>query len=478
MNNKQVKSYSQRFEELRNDAEKKLAVAPVTQSITLNPKELLHELQVHQIELEMQNEELRRAHIALEASRDHFIHLYDFAPVGYISLSQDGVIVEMNLTAAKLLGVERKAILHQRFAQFIADTDKDKWYRHHLSIRKNSGEHACELRLIRAKESRFYAHLDCQYTEIGGSAPLLRIALTDISERKQAEEALRIAATAFESQDSIMVTDTQQVILRVNQSFSLITGYSSEEAVGKTPVFLRSEYHDDAFYEALWTAVARNGYWQGEIWNKRKNGEVFPAWQTITAVKDAEGHVTHHVGYFIDITLYKRAEKVLLDARHRLESQVVTTTEELEKVKQETAEINLVLSVFLKLREADKSDARHALSNEIENTILPFLIKLKKASTGRHQSLQLIEILEGNLRHLIHSYGESANIPVTYQKLTPVETQVASMVRQGLSTKAIAATLNSSFETVGIHRKHIRKKLGLIGKSRNLHSYLLTLGKT
>jgi DNA-binding CsgD family transcriptional regulator len=111
----------------------------------------------------------------------------------------------------------------------------------------------------------------------------------------------------------------------------------------------------------------------------------------------------------------------------------------------------------------------------VEETILPFLKRLKGASAGRVQSTQLISILEANLNQLVGTYGRNAGSPSAYQKLTPVEAQIASMIKQGLATKVIATTLNISQGTVSIHRKHIRKKLGLDSKTYNLHSYLLSL---
>jgi DNA-binding NarL/FixJ family response regulator len=103
------------------------------------------------------------------------------------------------------------------------------------------------------------------------------------------------------------------------------------------------------------------------------------------------------------------------------------------------------------------------------------LKRLKGASTGRAQTSSLINILETNLRELVKSYGRAASLGAAYQQLTPIEAQVASMVRQGLATKAIAKTLNVSSGTVDIHRKHIRKKLGLDSKAINLHSHLVSL---
>jgi diguanylate cyclase (GGDEF)-like protein/PAS domain S-box-containing protein len=125
---------------------------------------------------------------------------------------------------------------------------------------------------------------------------------TNITIQKQSEEALRIAATAFESQQGMLITDAQRVILRVNQAFTQITGYSAEEAIGKNPRILKSDRHDSGFYEVMTQALDHEGNWAGEIWNRRKNGEVYPEWLNISAVKDNSGLTTHFVAIFSDIT--------------------------------------------------------------------------------------------------------------------------------------------------------------------------------
>lgn len=130
----------------------------------------------------------------------------------------------------------------------------------------------------------------------------------DISGRHRMEQDLRIAAIAFESQAAIMVTDEKQRILRVNPAFTQLTGYSAEEAVGRTPILLKSGRQDATFYKAMWQALSDIGHWQGEIWNRRKNGEIFPEWLTISAVRDAQGAVTHYVSTFSDISNLKVAE--------------------------------------------------------------------------------------------------------------------------------------------------------------------------
>lgn len=129
---------------------------------------------------------------------------------------------------------------------------------------------------------------------------------------QKANEELRIAAIAFDSQDGIFVTDADSVILRVNRAFTELTGYTAEEVIGQTPALLRSGHHDTEFYKQMWRALVEEHYWQGEIWNRRKDGEIYPEWLTITAVLDTEQRISHFVAVFNDITQRKMAEEQIL----------------------------------------------------------------------------------------------------------------------------------------------------------------------
>lgn len=131
---------------------------------------------------------------------------------------------------------------------------------------------------------------------------------TDITERKNADRNLRIAAIAFNSQEGMFVTDAKRNILRVNHAFTIISGYTADEAIGLTPSFQSSGHHDAAFYTDMWQSLNNTGKWEGEIWNRRKNGEVYPEYLTITAVTDNHGRVSNYVATLIDITRSKELE--------------------------------------------------------------------------------------------------------------------------------------------------------------------------
>jgi len=141
---------------------------------------------------------------------------------------------------------------------------------------------------------------------------------TDITERKRAESNLRLAASVFEdAQEAIVVTDPAGDIVAINRRFAEITGYDSNEAVGRNPRFLKSGKQDVGFYQEMWDLITAQGYWAGELWNKRKNGDVFPVWLSISAVRDRAGKVMNYVGLFTDISQRLEAEQAFREGETR-----------------------------------------------------------------------------------------------------------------------------------------------------------------
>lgn len=129
------------------------------------------------------------------------------------------------------------------------------------------------------------------------------------AELQQSQEKLRLSAQVFEnSTEGIVITDTQANILQINQAFTSITGYSEKEVVGKNINILHSGRHGPNFYQAMWSSLVEFGYWQGEIWNRRKNGDIFPEWLTLIAIRDEQGKTIHYVGVFADLTEKKQTE--------------------------------------------------------------------------------------------------------------------------------------------------------------------------
>lgn len=135
---------------------------------------------------------------------------------------------------------------------------------------------------------------------------------SDITQQRATDDSLRQAAAVFDAtQEGVLVTDAEQSIVHVNPAFSRITGYSSEEILGQHPSLLKSGRHDTAFYQSLWHALQNRGAWSGEVWNRRKSGEIYPQWQCIRVIHDEQGRVSHYVAVFSDITALKRSQREL-----------------------------------------------------------------------------------------------------------------------------------------------------------------------
>jgi diguanylate cyclase (GGDEF)-like protein/PAS domain S-box-containing protein len=290
--------------QLRAAAEIELGTGQRSEITAQPTDELLYELRVHQVELEMQNETLNQTQLALEESRDRYIDLYEFAPVGYLTLNQKGMITEINLTGITLIGQERSTLINKALRTLVIAADQKRWVRHLMALHTHTEIVSIELSIRRKDNTVFQANLDCVAKSSG-----LHITLSDITERKQVENKLRIAATAFESQEGMMITDANKVLIQVNKAFTTITGYSAEDAIGNNPSMLSSKRQDKHFYDEMWQEINTKDYWGGEVWNKRKNGEIYPEKLTITAVKDSKSIVTNYVCTFTDITSSKKAEQ-------------------------------------------------------------------------------------------------------------------------------------------------------------------------
>lgn len=258
------------------------------------------------------------------------LHLAIIQHSGYAIIATDpaGTILHLNPAAQKLLGYQPDEVvgLHtplifhlkdevlayaRRSGYPVSETDTSS-FGLFVEVLKAilPGEHCeAEWTFVRKDGGTFPVSLAISHLHdsSGESIGYLGVA-NDISRRRAMELELRVAATAFESQAAILVTDAEQRILRINSAFTHLTGYSPEEAVGQHPSLLKSGRQDSSFYAEMWASLNDKGHWQGEIWNRRKNGEVFPEWLTISAVHDASGQLTNYVSTFSDISNLKLAE--------------------------------------------------------------------------------------------------------------------------------------------------------------------------
>ena len=212
--------------------------------------------------------------------------------------------------AERLLGYPPRQWLNEVdfCQQHIHEDDRDFVVAAYKDIIRNQHNHEVEFRIIAADGHCVWVRNFIDITKENGKVTGLFGFMIDITRQKQTEEQLRLAATTFESQQGIMITDKDSKILRVNKAFTEITGYSQEQVQGRDSKILSSGQHDPLFYQELWKQLQTYGRFEGEIWNRRKNGEIYPEWQTIAAVKNDAGEVSHYVHLFSDITEKKDAE--------------------------------------------------------------------------------------------------------------------------------------------------------------------------
>ncbi len=414
--------YSKKLKPLLKDPQASTNQLPIKSVVLPAKDELLHELQEHRIQLEMQKDELQRTHAELEHAKQRYADLYEFSPVSYLTVSHEGVITAANISGADLLCEPRKKLLGRLLYHYISGEDRDRLYLRIMLAFKTGESLHCELKMQRADNLISHVLLESKSNEADDKTSLL-ITLTDFTERKQAEEAtqaasqytrslieasldplvtisaegkitdvntatekvtgverasligsdfanyftdpekarngyeqvfsesyvtdyplairhvsgyvtdviynasvyynakgevagvfatardaeLALTATIFESQEGMFITDANAVIRRINKAFTDITGYTTEDAIGQKFELLRPDSHDKAFYTKKWKTIKNTGMWTGETMGKRKNGENYPQYLSVTAVKNIKGIVTNYVASLTDITKSKAA---------------------------------------------------------------------------------------------------------------------------------------------------------------------------
>jgi len=293
-----------------------LAEAPIGADET---RRLLHELRVHQIELEMQNQELRRAQEQLEASRARYVDLYDFSPVGYVTLSVEGLILQANLTAATLLGVTRSALVGKPLSSFIVPMDEDIFYFHRQKLSETGTPQMCELRMARPGHAQFWARLEAAAAEDGESgAPVCHVTLSDVTAHKVREEAIRerelYLHTIIETtQDGFWALDGEGRLTDVNAAYCRMSGYRRDE-------LLQLRLTDLEVFEIAAQAAVRikllieHGAETFETRHRRKDGSVFDVEVSVAIFKQDP---CQFVCFCRDITARKRAEQAMARLNHQ-----------------------------------------------------------------------------------------------------------------------------------------------------------------
>ncbi len=262
--------------------------------------------------------EQKAAFEKIRRARDRAETYFEQVRVMMLVLDTNGRVTAINQRGCEVLGLEREAVLGSDWiTRFVRGGELDhiaqifddlKTGREGVPDYPDYHEHEI---LTASGERRFVAfHNTMLYDTRGGIEGILASG-EDVTHRRELEAEQRLLATAFQTSQALMITDPSGTIERVNAAFTQITGYEPAEAIGANPKILASGEHDAAFYAALWRQLNEQDHWEGEIWNRRKNGEIYPQWESITAVRDEQGKVARYVAVFHEITEQKRLEAEL-----------------------------------------------------------------------------------------------------------------------------------------------------------------------
>jgi diguanylate cyclase (GGDEF)-like protein/PAS domain S-box-containing protein len=255
--------------------------------------------------------ERRQMEVALRESESRFRNLYEKAPLAYQSLDVEGRILEVNEAWLALLDRSRDEVIGRSLGDFLTDASAALLRDEYPRLLQRGRVDGALLQFVHHDGSLRLLMVNGQVArDPDGNFLRTHCIMTDLTERLQSEEKLKLAAKVFEqSAEGIIITDAARNILMVNQAFTSITGYSAAEALSQNPRMLSSGYHDAHFYEAMWATVHAGGHWYGEMWNRRKNGDIYPELASISQVLDSSGGVTHYVGIFSDISEHKANEE-------------------------------------------------------------------------------------------------------------------------------------------------------------------------
>ncbi|MFZ4538024.1 PAS domain S-box protein [Propionivibrio sp.] len=397
---------------------------------------------------------LQQSQKALEQSRDRFVDLYEFAPVGYVTLTGTALVAEANLTVARLLGVERKQLLDHHFDRFVSDTDLEGWKRQFADVMARGGRKSFELSLKTADGalSSRQAQVDCLRVETDAGTTL-RMTLTDISGRNAAEEQLRKLSLAVEqSPESIAITNLDGVIEYVNETYVRNAGCSREDLIGRNPRILQSGKTPRETFVDLWDTLTRGQPWKGEFINRRKDGREYVESAIITPLRQPDGRITHYVAVKEDITEKKRMGEELERHRHHLEGLVVSRTAELATARDAAEAANRAKSAFL-------TSMSHDIRTPM-NGILGMAHQLRRGGVTPQQAEKLDKI-DASGRHLmsiINGNLDLAKIDAGKFTLEQQDFQLADMLN------SVVAVIGDS-----ISDKGLALNIDLAGVPKTLH---------
>jgi PAS domain S-box-containing protein len=267
---------------------------------------LLHELQVHQIELELQNDELKETRAVLEAALSRYTNLYDLAPVGYLVVSPAGLILQGNLSGSRLLGMERSLLVGNRLESFISPSGRAPYRKLYQKLQGGEPQPVCEVILQVKGEDSNIVRLEAVAQDRGLS---YLIAMTDVSDLKLAEANMLLFAQAVQqSPIAVVISNLRGQIEYVNRRFTELSGYEATEAIGRELGFQQSDQGQLEDATKAWTTVFAGHAWSGDFESYKKDGTTMVERASVSPMRDDDGLITHILWMADDVTAQRELE--------------------------------------------------------------------------------------------------------------------------------------------------------------------------
>ncbi|MGM0369505.1 MAG: PAS domain S-box protein [Bacillota bacterium] len=355
-------------DKFRQQAEKRVTDANIAEleEEDYDLKELIHELKVHQVELELQNDELRIRQNDLLEAKNKYQALYSEAPIAYFTFNKHGIIIDLNQRGADLLGTTKKQLLNKPFLLYLPSDSQDKFHLHRKRVLEEDQLKNCELVMRRYNSDEFDAYLESTVIpSLDAGDKAIQTVILDITEKKKRKEELKIFRKAIESSSAIIVmTDLNARIEYVNPKYIELTGYSQDELVGADPKILQSGKQGADFYQDLWETIRSGNVWNGVFINRTKAGDILKEKATILPIRDDNGEIAHYLKVAEDFTkqfaleqenkeLYKsiKEKNRILEERNkeleRSNRQLKKTSQQLKREKKRAEQSNKAKSEFL-----------------------------------------------------------------------------------------------------------------------------------
>lgn len=262
--------------------------------------------------------ERKKAEKALRESEEKYRTFFENSNDAILLTKPDGEIISVNEAACQMFGFSEEQF--QKLGRDQLSEANDVQLTKLLSERDLKGKAKGEVNFLKKDGTSFTAEVSTSVFTNSDGLECSNMIIRDITERKQAEETfLKLSSTVEQTIDSVMITDRNGTIEYVNKSFELVTGYTSEEAIGQNPRIIKSGFRDQAFYQNMWEVILSGNVFREEVVNKKKNGELYHEEKTISPIFGKNGQITHFIGTGVDITERKKAEKELIKAKEKAE---------------------------------------------------------------------------------------------------------------------------------------------------------------